>query len=552
MVSVQQSGMHGSHTERRMSRQIRGTSGSAIDAPLLLGIDLGTSRLKVALFNERGELLFSSSGALTMLSACPGIYEQDSRTWWQTLCGLIGELAEQVPNATNAIGAIGVCGQSHGPTPISRRGEPLGPCMTWLDRRGEQDVEWILRVVGDDLLLREGNPPADTCYTAAKLLWIKRRSPALFEEVHKFLLPKDVLVHWLTGAFCTDRTDASVTNLFSEQAMGWSDAILDRLRIDREKLPTVREAWDIAGEVTREAALATGLREGTPVIVGAADWASTYFGAGGVRPGVVFDVAGTVGAILCTTSRDIGMPHTIGIIPGLRHAFGCCVESSAASYEWFRKLLGESNVSCPLSLEELDAMAAEAPAGACGVLAIPKLAGARRPENSMARGAIMGLSLSSNAAHVARAILEGVAYEYRAGVERLRGAGIACERLRAVGGGARSEVWRQIKADVMQAEYEITNREEAGAFGVAMVAGFAVGVFASVESPIERFVTVARTTQPRAERSALYDGLYRIYRDVSQALEAERVHESLDGMKDVGKGATAVADGVSSQGGKQA
>ena len=501
-----------------------------IDETLLLGIDLGTSNLKAGLYNDRGEVILLARSAVPMIRSHPGVYEQDPRAWWEILCNLLRELVAEMPGVSRAIRVVGVCGQSHGPTPFSRTGQPLANCITWLDRRGDREVSWIAEHVGEGLLSSEGNPPADTCYTAAKVLWTRETKPGLFADTHKFLLPKDVLTFWLTGEYGTDTTDASVTDLFSEQAQDWSKSILDRMGIEREKLPPVRKSWDVIGEVSEQAALQTGLEKGTPVIAGAADWACLYYGAGGIKPGVTIDLSGTVGGVLTTTSSHVGLPSAMSIIPGLRHAFGCCIESSSAVYEWYRGILGRFGGRNPVevpSLADLDSSAETVPPGAGGIIVVPRFAGARRPERSDSRGSIIGLTLSSTASQVARAILEGLAFEYRRGVERMRAVGIPCRRIRAIGGGARSAVWRQIKADVTGAEYEAVNIDEVGAFGVAMLGGYAIGMFPSLQSPIEEFVAVTEVAIPRDEAATTYNHLYHAYCRAVEVLESSGIYGGL-------------------------
>jgi len=316
------------------------TGRSQLEDGLLLGIDLGTSCLKAALYDEQGQAIATARHDVQMLSPRPGIYEQSPQTWWRNLCSLLNDLCSKIPTASQAIRVIGVCGQSHGPTPFSKSGMPISNCMTWLDQRGSQEVEWILDHVGNDVLLAEGNPAADTCYTAAKLLWLKHHKPDLYEKTHKFLLPKDVLTFKLTGEFATDVTDASVTDLFCSQTSDWSRVILDSMGIPASKLPDVHQSHHIIGAVCQQAAVQTGLRKGTPVIAGAADWACLYYGAGGTKPGMSIDLTGTAGGLLITTREDLGLPSTMSVIPGLKHAFGCCLESSSVVYEWYRGILG--------------------------------------------------------------------------------------------------------------------------------------------------------------------------------------------------------------------
>jgi len=497
----------------------------------LLGIDLGTSRLKTVLYDIDGRCLAAAAADVPMIRPQPGWYEQDPNSWWLLLKQALRELFSYPAASPDTVRVIGVCGQSHGPTPFSKDGNPLSNCITWLDRRGIEEVNWILNNIGEQRVLSEGNLPVDTCYTAAKLLWLKRHRLDLYKRTYKFLLPKDVLNFKLTGVYSTDITDASVTNLFSERSLSWSETLLTSCQLDLDKLPEVRKPWEFIGEVTPRAAKETGLKEGTPVIAGAADWACLYYGAGGVKPGVVIDLTGTVGGVVVTTREITQLPSMVSVIPGLRNSIAGVLETSAALYEWYRNEFykGPPDKESPwLTPEELDAQAALIPAGSKGIIVVPYFAGARRPQRENSKGAVIGLTLHTTRAQLARAIMEGVAYEIRRAVERIRGLGIPCKTIRAIGGAARSSLWRQIKADVTGATYQKLNVEEVGAFGVAMLGGFAIGAFTSLEEPINRFSKVVEEATPNPQNASLYERLYRAYCRLIRLLEESSIYDELD------------------------
>jgi len=498
---------------------------------VFLGIDLGTSHLKVSAFDPRGRILAAGRAPVPMIRPQPGYSEQDTSGWWQLLCSILRRIERETPDVLARTGVISVCGHSHGPTPYARDRGALGPCITWLDQRGRDEVEWMVSSIGEDAFLAEGNVPLDTCYTAAKLLWIRNHRPTIYRGADVFLLPKDVLVHRLTGVFSTDFTDASVTNLFSSNTFDWSETLLKRCGLDVSKLPPVRRPWDVVGEVTTAASQETGLKPGIPVIAGAADWACLYYGAGGIRPGVLVDLSGTVGGLVVTTEDDaVGFPGMPSLLPGLRNSIAGCLEASSVTYEWFTDGFGPDDAAGhPGSRFALmDGEAADVRPGSEGLLILPRFAGARRPQRENSRGVIFGLTLGTKRAAIARAILEGIAYEARRAVERIIDAGVPVDDIRAIGGGARSELSLRIKADVTGKTYCVLSQAETGTFGAAMLGGYAVGAFCSLEEPIDRLQSVKDRILPRAQHKEIYDALYPVYCHFSDALDTSTLYDELE------------------------
>lgn len=504
------------------------------DDHVLLGIDLGTSHLKVRAYNAGGLALAGGSARVPMIKACPGRYEQDSEVWWSLLREILGNMEKERPGLLARAEVISVCGHSHGPTPYASERGALGPCITWLDQRGGDEVAWMLSSIGEDAFIAEGNMVVDTCYTAAKLLWIKNHQPEIYRQADVFLLPKDVLVYRLTDSYSTDFTDASVTDLFSSKTYGWSGMLVERCGLSLEKLPPVNKPWDVIGEVTANASRGTGLRAGTPVIAGAADWACLYYGAGGVRPNIVVDLAGTVGGIMVTTSDDTGFPGMPSLIPGLRNSIAGSMEASSVIYEWYTDEFGpcdtEDQGRSRFSL--MDAEVEQVAPGSEGLLVLPHFAGARRPQKENSKGVIFGLSLSTKRPTIARAIMEGVSYESRRAVQRIVDAGIPVEKIRAIGGGAQSSVWRQIKADVIGKPYCELNHDEIGAFGAAILGGYAIGMFSTLEDPIDRFVKTKHETHPQKEHRDLYNALFEAYCHLSDLVEASNLYDEVDDAMD--------------------
>jgi xylulokinase len=493
---------------------------------VFLGLDLGTSYIKASLYDETGKVMSSARAPVPMLRPSPGHCEQSPDTWWDLAKRVIAQVLSVGTVPPSAISAVGCCGQSHGPTPYSNEEGPLANCITWVDERGREQVQWLLDKVGEQAFLSEGNLPIDTCYTAVKLLWLKENRPTLYRKTEKFLLPKDVLVHRMTGQFSTDFTDASVTNLFSSKNRDWSAELLSACGLDKDKLPPVNAPWDIVGEVTPYAAQCTGLSEGTPVIAGAADWACLYYGAGGVRPNVVIDLGGTVGGLVVTTEQDLGFPSMPSVIPDLRYSMAGTMEAAAVIYEWYvNEFFNKADAST--QFDSVENEIGRVPAGAGGLLLLPHFAGRRRPQRENARGGIFGLSLATTREQIGKAVLEGVAFETRRALERIRALNIPCSEIRSIGGAARSRLWRQIKSDILGIPFVKLDRDEVGAFGVAMLAAYAMGSFTSLAEPVDRFVHVEDKTLPNEEKKALYDMLYKAYCELSDLLDNSGVYDGL-------------------------
>jgi len=307
-----------------------------------LGIDLGTMGVKSAIFRVDGELMGSFYRGYPLDAPHPGWAQQDTTLWWKETCTTIENSLSQAAIDPESIVGVGCCGQSHGPSPLDKKGRFIGPCITSVDQRSTKEVNWILENVTQQKVFEINQSHVDNAYTAAKLLWIKRNQPDLFEKTWKFLLPKDVIVYFLTGEISTDRTDASATNMFDVWKLDWSDELLSDYGIPRDKLAPVNDPQDIVGEITEEAASDTGLASGTPVVAGGGDWACTYYGAGFVKPGRGVDMTGTVGGFNIAVNRDEAERKGIHIVPDICGGGGGGSQAAASIYRWFKNEFCES------------------------------------------------------------------------------------------------------------------------------------------------------------------------------------------------------------------
>jgi xylulokinase len=393
----------------------------------------------------------------------------------------------------------------HGSVLLDAEGNVIRPAILWNDQRTGPECDEIRRRVGRQRLIEITGNDALTGFTAPKLLWVQNHEPEHWARVRHVLLPKDFVRHRLTGHYAVDVADGSGTILFDLRARTWSPEILEALEIDQGLLPDTYEGPQTTGTVTAEAAAATGLAEGTPVVAGGGDQSANAVGVGAVSPGVVALSLGTSGVVFAATDGPSveadGRVHAFcHAVPGRWHMMGVML-SAAGSLRWFR-----DTVAPERSFDDLVAGAAEVPPGSDGLFFLPYLTGERTPHpDPLARGAFVGLTVRHDLRHMTRAVMEGVAFGLRDGLDLMVGAGVTQPtQIRASGGGTRSPLWRQILADVLAAEIAVVGTEEGAAYGAALLAGVGAGWSASVDEAVGSIIQVDPVARPSSERD-VYD-----------------------------------------------
>ena len=407
----------------------------------------------------------------------------------------------------------------HGLTLLDAGGNPLRPAILWNDQRTAAECDEIRRRIGRDRLVQVTGNDALTGFTAPKLLWVRNNEPDAFSRLAHVLLPKDHVRLRLTGEYATDKAGASGTILFDLAERNWSGEVVEGLGIDPNWLPRTFEGTEVTGAVTSEAADLTGVPAGTPVVGGGGDQAASAIGTGVVDPGSVTVSVGTSGVVFAATDTPAyepeGRVHAFcHAVPDRWHLMGVML-SAAGSYQWFRDHLAPG-----VSFAELDDLAAAIPPGADGLLFLPYLSGERTPHpDPLARGAFVGLTVRHHRGHLARAVLEGVAFGLKDGLDWMVEAGTpAPQSVRLSGGGARSELWRQIIAGVFGASVETVNTHEGAAYGAAILAGIGAGWAGSARDLTNRWVEVTQVTEPEAADNA-YRPLHDAYRKLYPALK---------------------------------
>lgn len=490
-------------------------------ATKLLGIDVGTGGTRAILLDEMGRVLGAATAEhAEMASPQLGWAEQDPRDWWRASCVAVAECLTKAGATGAEVSAVGLSGQMHGLVLLDAAGEVLRPALIWCDQRTEEECRAITERVGAKRLIELVANPALTGFTLPKIWWVRAHEPEIWSRVRSIMLPKDYVRFKLTGARATDVADASGTLLFDVVNRRWSAEMLQASDLHAEILPEVFESPEISGRISKEGAGASRLREGTSVVAGAGDQAAGAVGMGIVEPGNVSATIGTSGVVFAATSTPVVEPkgriHTFcHAIPGRWHVMGV-TQGAGLSLRWFRDQFANG-----ASYDALMKEAAEAPAGADGLLWAPYLMGERTPHlDPNARAALVGLTAQHTRAHVIRAIVEGVAFSLRDTFTIFRELGVPVKSIRLGGGGARSPLWQQIQADIYGMPVDLVAAEEGAAYGAALLAGVGAGAWRSVEAACETAVHVAKRVEPIARNVALLNRRYEEYRKLYPVLRA--------------------------------
>lgn len=495
----------------------------------LLGMDVGTTGVKTLLIEENGRIVASAVEEYPMYTPRPLWAEQDPNDWWQAAIHSIQRVLRESNVAPGAIAGLGLTGQMHGMVILDAQGRVLRPCIMWNDQRTAAQCEWMMNTIGRERFLELTLNPALPGFTAPKILWTRENEPEIYSRAAKVLLPKDYIRYKLTGIYATEVSDASGTALFDVSSRRWSGEVLEELGIPSEWMPRCYESPEITGHITAEVASLMGLPAGLPVAGGAGDQAASAIGTGIVEPGLVSVTIGTSGVVFAYTeapSRDPrGRLHTFcHAVPGKWHVMGVTL-AAGGSFRWFRDTLGlcEREIARLSGVDAYDILtveASQAPAGCEGLLFLPYLSGERTPHaDPNARGTFVGLTLRHNKRHMVRAVLEGVAYSLRDCLELFRDLAIPINQVRAVGGGARSQVWRQILADVFGTEIVTTNVTDSTAYGAALLAGVGSSVYPNVPEACAATIRIVDRVEPQGTQETLYNELYPIYQSLYDSLK---------------------------------
>lgn len=486
-----------------------------------IGCDVGSQSLKGILLGPGGRVVAQASAAYPVDYPHPAWAQQDTQDWRDALGSVIQRLLAEAQVAPGDVATLGLASQVDGLVPVDTDGDALAPAIIWLDRRAAAQSQ-ALRERMDPVRIRAlTGLNLDASHVAPKILWLREHHPDIFERAAGLLLPGSALVAWMTGERVVDHANASSTLLYDVTTRGWSPELLAATGLEAAPLGEIRAAADVAGQLRPAAAAALGLTTATRVVVGTGDEHGACLGAGGIRPGIVVDITGTaepVGVAAATPVID-----ATGLVETHGHADPrvWLVENpgfvSGGSVSWFREAIGGG---AEPALLDAEATAATGP-GADGVTFLPTLSGATAPRwNDAARGVFAGMSLNHGRADLFRALLEGCTFALRDIVDRLAVMGLVGDEIRVVGGGARSGLWVQMKADVTGHTVRTIATDEATALGAAMLAAVDAGIVRDLDEAVDRCVELdERAYEPDPATAAAYAEAYGRYRDLFDAVE---------------------------------
>lgn len=482
----------------------------------ILGVDLGTSSCKIVAFDGQGNIVSSATEQCPTIYPLPGWAEQDPNLWWRAFKFSVKKAIEKSNIRVEDIVSIGVDSQGSCLVAIDKWGRSLCPAPIWADRRSTSQCEWIRKEIGENLIFRISKNRIDPSNIAPKILWVKENKPEVYQKTWKFLHPNGYLIYKLTGVPSMDLSEGCLTQLFDAEKDDWSSLLLDLHSIPRRLLPDVYPCHAVVGKVTKEAAVETGLREGTPVIAGGMDMPMSALGAGVIREGQAYVSAGTVTGIGVCSEISIESPFFFCI----RHVIPekwllvSGVDYGGAGFKWFKdKLIAplaeEKSDLYKLLVERMDGI----PAGSNGLIFLPYMVGQRSPLwNNNTRGVIFGLSPDHGIGHLVRMFMEGNAYALRNVVELIESGGHYIEELRFVGGCTKVELWNQIFSDVIGKKI-LASQHENAALGSALLAGVGIGLIKNIKEAI-KMVKPFKEYLPNLENKELYDDLYNIFKRI--------------------------------------
>jgi xylulokinase len=492
--------------------------------PYLLGIDIGTSGTKTLICDENGTVLATATAEHPISSPRPGWSEQNPEDWWKATCKATCAVMKKAKVRPTEIGGVGLSGQMHGSVFLADGStKPLRPALLWNDQRTAKQCEEITsKAGGRESLIEMVANPALTGFTAPKILWVRENEPKVYEKTRHILLPKDYIRYRMTGEYATEVSDASGTLLLDVKNRTWSNRLLELLGIDRALMPRLHESYEVTGKISANVAKELGLIAGIPVVGGGGDQPAGAVGNGIVSSGIVSATLGTSGVVFAHSDQPTldprGRVHTMcHAVPGKWCVFGCML-AAGGSFQWFRNQLAHDEVVAAKRrrvdpYELLIKEAEKADVGSGGLFFLPYLTGERCPHpDPCARGGWIGITARTLRRDLIRSLLEGVTFGMRDALEIMREMNIPIREVRASGGGARSNFWRQLQADIYNAPIVTTNASEGPAYGVALLAGVGTGVWKSVEEACKRAIKQTEKVNPNKRLFAQYESLYATYR----------------------------------------
>ena len=479
---------------------------------LYIGIDLGTSAVKLLLMDGEGNIQKIVSKEYPLYFPNPGWSEQKPEDWYtQTMAGMKELIAEA---DKSQIAGISFGGQMHGLVILDKDDNVIRPALLWNDGRTYEECDYLNNVIGKEKLSEYTANISFTGFTAPKILWVKNKEPENFAKIAKIMLPKDYIAYKLTGVHSTDVSDASGMLLLDVKNRAWSKEMCDICGISVDMLPKLFESYETVGCVTKEIAGELGISENVKVAAGAGDNAAAAVGTGTVGEGMCNISLGTSGTIFIS-SKKFGVDkynalHAFAHADGNYHLMGCMLSAASCNKWWMEEIIGTSEYG----KEQADI----SKLGENHVYFLPYLMGERSPHNNPnARGTFIGMTMDTSRADMTQAVLEGVAFALRDSLEVAKSLGIQLERTKICGGGAKSPLWKKMIANILNLKVDVIESEEGPALGGAMLAAVACGEYDSVEAAAAKIVKIVDTVEPEAELVAKYEARYQQFKEIYPA-----------------------------------
>ncbi len=476
---------------------------------LYIGVDLGTSAVKMLLMAADGKIEKIVSREYPLYFPHPGWSEQKPEDWWSAVMDGLKELTSECDKSE--VAGISFGGQMHGLVILDAEDNVIRPAILWNDGRTWEENDYLNNEIGKETLSKYTANISFTGFTAPKVLWVKNKEPENFAKIQKIMLPKDYIAYKLSGVHCSDYSDASGMLLMDVQNKKWSKEMCDICGIKEEMLPKLFESYDTVGTILPEIAAELGLPETVKIVAGAGDNAAAAVGTGTVGDGNCNISLGTSGTIFIS-SKDFGVDknnalHAFAHADGHYHLMGCMLSAASCNKWWMDEIIGTKDYAAEQkAIEKL---------GENTVYFLPYLMGERSPHNDpYARGTFIGLTMDSSRADMTQAVLEGVAFAMRDSFEVAKSLGINIERTKICGGGAKSPLWKKIFANVLNVKVDVIESEEGPGYGGAILAAVANGEYASVEDACAKLVKIVDTVEPDAELAAKYDKQYKKFAQI--------------------------------------
>lgn len=482
--------------------------------PDILAIDVGTQSVRAAVVSAAGDIRGIAQCKHEVDTPHPNWAQQRPDQWWDEACRAIRQVLDETATAPRSVAAVAACGQMHGPVGVDDRGRvTTASVQLWCDKRCQEQCERLRREADETRLASLAANPVNPAWTGLKVRWHRDHEPAVYDRTRWFLVPKDFINFRLTGVAAADPSEASGSFLWDCRTDAYSEDLAAAVGVDLGRFAPVHPSHEVVGTVTPEAAGQTGLAAGTPVVAGGGDFPVSMLGFGIVGEGTTADVTGTSTLLASNSARPLIHPA----VQNLRHVVDgwipfTILDCGGLSMKWCRDLAASLRGE-DVSFEAVIEMAARAPAGSDGLLFYPYMLGERRRENTAARGGFAGLALGHGGPHLVRAVMEGVALAVGRDLGIFRSLGVGVDRVYCVGGGARNELWNQIKADVLGVPLTLSDEPEAGLKGAALLGAAGVGLVDDPAAAARQRRTPGKTVRPRPEtREAYADALRQFVR----------------------------------------